>query len=220
VGAMPRFSGSTVVSAESQPAREYDATVAEYHTSRARYIRTVTSGVEMRLMETVGKRREPLTEEISNLSILAHDRYDMYQAALKAYASKAPNRVTAGGLLPPSPTERMIRGIDKLYNTALKAAEECREVNTNIKKRKDKLVEMDWKLREQVEQYGHALIAQLETTTGLEGAFKRDPLLGRAHARMLAAEARRTSIRDSASSLDPLLTEGVMPLSVSILPVR
>lgn len=208
------------MSAESQPAHEYDATVAEYHASRARYIRTVTSGVEMRLMETVGKRREPLMEEISNLSILAHDRYDTYQAALKAYAIKAPSRVTAGGLLAPSPAERMIRGIDKLYKAAIKAAEEYREINAIIKKRREQLVEMDWKMREQVEQYGHALIAQLETTTGLESAFQRDPLLGRAHARMLAAEARRTSIRDSASSLDPLLTEGVKPLSVSILPVR
>jgi hypothetical protein len=178
-------------------AADYDSTVAEYHASRARYIRTVTSGVEARLMESVGKRREPLREEIANLSILAHDRYDTYQAALKAYSVKAPSRVTAGGLLPPSPAERMIRGIDQLYKAAVKAAEEYREVNAIIKKRKDKLTEMDWKMRVQVEQYGRDLIAQLETETGLAGAFKRDPLLGRAHARMLAAEARRASVLES-----------------------
>jgi len=206
--------------AESRPAHEYDATVSEYHSSRARYIRTVTSGVEARLMETIGKRREPLVEEISNLGILARDRFDMYQAALKAYSVKAPGRVTAGGLLPPAPTDRVIRGIDKLYKTALKAADEYREVNTIIKKRKDKLAEMDWKLREQVEQYGHALIAQLETTAGLESAFKRDPLLGRAHARMVAAEARRASVLESASSADQPIVEEAKPVSASILPVR
>jgi hypothetical protein len=184
---------------ESQPAREYDATVSEYHSSRARYIRTVTSGIEARLIETVGKRREPLVEEISNLSTLAQDRYATYQTALKAYATNAPSRVTAGGLLAPSPAERMVRGIDKLYKAAIKAAEEYREVNAIIKKRKEQLAEMDWKMRVQVEQYGRDLIAQLETTAGLEGAFKRDPLLGRAHARMLAAESRRASVLESAN---------------------
>ena len=46
-------------------------------------------------------------------------------------------------------------------------------------------------------QHGRDLIAQLETPTGLEGAFKRDPLLARAHARMQAAEARRESVLES-----------------------
>jgi hypothetical protein len=110
-----------------------------------------------------------------------------------------PSRVTAAGLLPPSPAERMIRGIDKLYKAAVKAADEYREVNAIIKKRKEILAEMDWKMRVQVEQYGRDLIAQLETATGLESAFKRNPLPGRAHARMLAAEARRASVFKSAS---------------------
>jgi hypothetical protein len=175
-------------------ASEFEAALAEYHTSRARYIRTVTSDVEQRLMESIGKHREPLMEEIANLGVLAHSRYDTYQNALKAYSAKAPGRVTAGGLLPPSTTDRMTSGIDKLYKAAVKAAEEFREVNTIIKKRKDRLTEMDWKLRVQIEQYGRDLIAKLETDNGLEGAFRRDPLLGRAHARMLAAQTRMASL--------------------------
>lgn len=169
----------------------YDAALAEYHASRARYIRSVTSGVETRLMASIGERRGPLLEEITNLTVLAHSRYETYQAALTAYAAKAPRRVTAGGLLPPSPAERMIAGVDKLYRAAVKAAEEFREVNDIIKKRKTKLEEMDWKLRVRVEQFGRDLIAQLETPVGLEGAFKRDPLLARAHARMVSAQAGR-----------------------------
>jgi hypothetical protein len=176
---------------------DYDASVREYHASRARYIRSVTADTEKRLMETVAKRRDPLKEEITSLSALARARFDARQTTLKAYAAKAPGRVTNSGLLPPSPAERMIGGIDKLYKTAVKAAEEFSEVNEIIKKRKEKLDQIDNEVRTVLEQHGRELIAQLETPTGLDGAFKRDPLLGRAHARMVAAEARRESVRET-----------------------
>jgi hypothetical protein len=91
----------------------------------------------------------------------------------------------------------MIGGIDKLYKTAVKSAEEFAEVNDILKKRKEKLEKIDDEVRTVLEQHSRDLIAQLESPTGLEGAFKRDPLLGRAHARMLAAEARRESVRES-----------------------
>jgi hypothetical protein len=185
-----------VNSSDGRTASEVEAAVSEYHSSRARYIRTVTSDVEKRLMESIGKRRAPLMEEITNLTTLAHARFDAYQTALKAYGAKAPSRVTAAGLQAPGPTERMIGGIDKLYKAALKAADEYNEVNAIIKKRRDSLDEVDKKMREQVEKYGHDLIAQLETPAGLEAAFKRDPLLGRAHARMLQAQAHVASIRE------------------------
>jgi hypothetical protein len=184
---------------------DYDASVREYHASRARYIRSVTADTEKKLLETVAKRRDPLKEEINNLTALARSRYELRQSTLKAYAAKAPGRVTASGLLPPSPAERIAGGIDKLYKAALKAAEEFNEVNDIIKKRKEKLDEIDGEVRSLLQRHGRDLIAQLETPTGLEGAFKRDPLLGRAHARMLAAEARRESVRESSS---PALAEG------------
>jgi hypothetical protein len=174
-----------------------DASLAEYQASRARHIRSVTAGVEQRLMETVGKRRGPLMEEISNLTLLAHDRFATYQAALRAYEAKAPGRVTPGGLLKPSPADRMIKGIDKLYKEAVKTADAFRECDDIIKRRRAQLVDIDSKMRNQVEDYGRSLIAQLETTSGLEAAFMRDPLLARAHARMIAAQARRTAITDS-----------------------
>jgi hypothetical protein len=180
-----------------QPAGDYDASVREYHASRARYIRTVTNDTEKKLMETVAKRRDPIKEEINNLTALARVRFEARQQTLRAYAAKAPGRVTASGLLPPSPAERVIGGIDKLYKTAVKAAEEFNEVNDIIKKRKEKLDKIDDEVRTVLEQHGRDVIAQLETPTGLEGAFKRDPLLERAHARMVAAEARRASIRET-----------------------
>jgi hypothetical protein len=183
----------TIVTAEyaEDPESGADgAAVAEYRASRARYIRSVTSDVEARLMATIGKRREPIVEELSNLTVLGHSRYDSYQSALRAYSAKAPRRITSGGLLPPSPAERFVPGIDKLYRAALKAADEFREVNEIIKKRRATLEELDWKMRVKVEQYGRDLIAKLETPAGLAGAFKRDPLLARAHARMSASRAQ------------------------------
>ena len=182
---------------------DYDASVREYHASRARYIRTVTTDTEKKLMETVAKRRAPLKEEINNLTALARSRFEARQMTLRAYAAKAPGRVSAGGLLPPSPAERMIGGIDKLYKAAVKAAEEFNEVNDIIKKRKEKLDKIDDEVRTVLEQHGRDLIAQLESPTGLEGAFKRDPLLARAHARMLAAEARRESVLESTPAEAP-----------------
>lgn len=177
---------------------DYDASVAEYHASRARYIRTVTADTEKQLMETVAKRRDPIKDELQNLTSLARVRFETRQQTLKAYAAKAPGRVSNNGLLPPSPTEKMIGGIDKLYKAAVKAAEEFNEVNDIIKKRKEKLDQMDHEMRTVLEQHGRDLIAALETPTGLEGAFKRDPLLARAHARMVAAEARRAAVRGDA----------------------
>ena len=188
---------------------DYDASVLEYHASRARYIRTVTADTEKKLMETVAKRREPLKEELNNLTALARTRFEARQTTVRAYAAKVPGRVTADGLLPPSPAERVIGGIDKLYKASVKAAEEFNEVNDIIKKRKDKLDQIDNEVRTVLEQHGRDLIAQLETPTGLEGAFKRDPLLGRAHARMVAAEARRESVRES--SIPPM--PAVVPAS-------
>jgi hypothetical protein len=170
---------------------DYDAAVKEYHASRARYIRTVTDDTEQKLLETVAKRRAPLMEEITNLTALARLRFETRQESLKAYGAKAPGRVTSASVQPPLPGS----GADKLYKAAIKAAEEFAEVNDILKKRKEKLEAIDAEVRKVLEQHGRDLIAALESPVGLEGAFKRDPLLERAHSRMVAAEARRTSAR-------------------------
>lgn len=177
-------------------APEYDVSVKEYHASRARYIRTLTDDTEKKLLETVAKRRGPLLEEITNLSALARMRYETYQNALKAYAAKAPGRVTAGGMQPPGPG---MQGADKLFKAAVKAAEEFAEVNDILKKRKEKLEAIDTEVRNVLEKHGRDLIAALESPQGLEGAFKRDPLLERAHSRMMAAEARRASVLNASA---------------------
>lgn len=154
-----------------------DGSIGEYHASRARFIRSVTADVQARLMASVEKRRAPLVTELSNLTTLAHDRHETYRAGVAAYRSTSGAK-SAG-----------------LQKAALKAAAEFKEVEALIKKRREALDAIDRRLRVEIEQYGRELINQLETPQGLEAAFKRDPLLGRAHARMLAAQARRTSAR-------------------------
>jgi hypothetical protein len=173
---------------------EYDAAVKEYHASRARYIRTVTGDTEKKLLETVASRRAPLTEEIANLTSLARIRFEARQEMLKRYAASAPGRVTAGGLLPPLPTDR---NSGPLYKAAVKASMEFAEVNEILKKRKEKLDQIDAEVRTVIEKHGNDVIAALESQKGLEGAFQRDPLLERAYTRMKALEARREAARDA-----------------------
>ncbi|HEV8020359.1 MAG TPA: hypothetical protein VGP41_03785 [Candidatus Lustribacter sp.] len=157
-----------------------DITIAEYHASRARYIRSVTADVQARLMAAVENRRAPLVSELNDLTILARDRNDIYRAAVAAYRS-TPGPKSAG-----------------LQKAALKAAADYKELEAIVKKRREALDAIDRRLRVEIEQYGRELIGQLETPGGLESAFKRDPLLARAHARMLAAQARRTVVLESA----------------------
>lgn len=157
-----------------------DGSIAEYQASRTRFIRSVTADVQARLMASVEKRRAPLITELNDLTVLGRDRNETYRAAVAAY------KTTTGA---------KSAGLQK---AALKAAAEYKEVEAIIKKRREALEAIDRRLRVEIEQYGRELINQLETPAGLEAAFKRDPLLGRAHARMLAAQARRGAILESA----------------------
>ena len=171
-------------------ALDSDASVTEYHASRARYVRTLTSDLENRLQATIGAQRKLLAEECANLTRLAQNRNDAYQRALRTYSEKVPRRVTSDGLAAPSPLERLNAGVDKLYRAAARAAEEYREVSEMIEKRQAKLEAIDRQMRAELEHFSRALAAQLETPAGREAAFRRDPLLARAHARMQAAGAR------------------------------
>src|SRR5271163_5129642 len=121
-----------------------DGIIAEYHASRARFIRSVTADVEARLMAAVEKRRAPLVAEISNLTVLAHDRHETYRAGVAAYKATTGAKSAA------------------LQKAALKAAAEYKEVEAIIKKRREALDAIDRRLRVEIEQYGRELINQLE----------------------------------------------------------
>jgi hypothetical protein len=107
--------------------------------------------------------------------------------------------VSATSLLPPAPTDRVGNfGVDKLFKSAVKAAEDFNEVNEILRKRRESLDVIDTEMREVLQKHNEDLIAFLETPDGLANAFKRDPLLGQAHARMKAAIAARDEARSRA----------------------
>ena len=183
------------VDAASKAAMEAEAAIREYEASRDRYCHTLRADAEEKVLKTVVARRQKLTDEIENLRMLAKMRGDARTAALKAYAQRCPGRVTATSLLPPAATDRVGGfGVDKLFKTAVKAAEEFNEVNDILKKRRASLEEIESEMRTVLQKHNDDLIRFLETPTGLENAFKRDPLLGRAHARMKAAVAQRDAV--------------------------
>jgi hypothetical protein len=179
---------------------EAEAAIREYELSRDRYCHSLRVDAEEKVAKSVAKRREKLTEEIENLRALAKMRNDARTEALRVYAQRCPGRVTASSLLPPAATDR-IGGADKLFRAAVKAAEEFAEVNDILRKRREALEAIETEMRTVLQKHNDDLIRFLETPSGLENAFKRDPLLGRAHARMQAAIAQRDALIGAAQEI-------------------
>jgi hypothetical protein len=187
------------VDAAGKAAMEAEAAIREYELSRDRYFHSLRVDAEEKVAKSVATRREKLLEEIENLRALTKIRGDARTQALRVYQQRCPGRVTATSLLPPAATDRM-GGADKLFKAAVKAAEEFAEVNDILKKRREALEAIESEMRTVLQKHNDDLIRFLETPSGLENAFKRDPLLGRAHARMKAAIAQRDAVLAAASA--------------------
>lgn len=183
-----------VVDAATKAAQDADAAIREYEFSRDRYMYTLRTAAEEQVMKTVGPRREKLNGEIENLRVLSRVRAETRTDAVKAYAQRFPSRVQGTAFLPPSPTDRVGGGADKLFKSAMKAHEELNEVTDILKRRREALDTLETEMRAILQKRNEELIRILETPEGLENAFKRDPLLGRAHARMKAAVAQRDAL--------------------------
>jgi malate synthase len=174
------------------PSAEAEAAIREYEISRDRYLQTIIADAEARVSKSFARRRDKLSEEIENLRGLGRIRADARSAAVKAYQQRCPTRVSAASLLPPTPADRVANpGVDKLFKAAVKAAEEFNEINEMMRKRREMLEAIDQETRDHVRKYQEEVITLLETPDGLANAFKRDPLLGQAHARMKALLAQR-----------------------------
>jgi hypothetical protein len=191
------------VDAAGKAAMEAEAAIREYELSRDRYFQSLRLDAEESVAKSVATRREKLIEEIENLRALAKVRAEARTQALRAYQQRCPGRVTATSLLPPAATDRM-GGANKLFKAAVKVAEEFNEVNDILKKRREALEAIEAEMRTVLQKHNDDLIRFLETPSGLENAFKRDPLLGRAHARMKAAIAARDAA--IAASSAPVVT--------------
>ena len=180
-------------------AQEAANAINEYQLSRDRYMSTLKAAAEEQVMKAIGPRRDKLTGEIENLQTLARIRNDTRTEAVKAYGQRCPARVKGSAFVPPGPAERA-GGADKLFKAAMKAHEEFNEVNEILKKRRDALEALTSEARAILQKRYDDLIGMLETPSGLENAFKRDPLLGRAHSRMQAAIAQRDALRGAGAA--------------------
>ncbi len=179
----------------SQAVMEAEVATRNYELSRDRYVHTLRADAEAKVVGSVAKRREKLIVEVENLRLLVVSRAESRTAAVKAYALRAPTRVTATSLLPPNAGDRVGNdGVDKLFRSAVKAAEDFNEVNEILRKRRDSLEAIDIEMRTVLAEHHNDLIRFLETPDGLMNAFKRDPLLGQAHARMKSAVAKRDAL--------------------------
>ena len=184
----------------SQALMETEIATRNYELSRDRYVHTVRADAAAKVAGSVAKRREKLFAEVEDLRLLAVSRAESRTAAVKAYALRAPTRVTTTSLLPPNAGDRVANyGVDKLFRAAVKAAEDFNEVNEILRKRRDSLEAIDIEMRTVLAQHNDDLVRFLETPDGLANAFKRDPLLGQAHARMKSAMAKR----DELAARDP-----------------
>lgn len=140
------------------------------------------------MQEAVCKRRDLLNEEVQNLTLLVKSRHATREQTLRDYAQKCPGRVTSAGV--PLPPGGVAFGADKLYRAAVKSADEFTEANELLRKRRESLEQLNGELQRKMQKYHAQLIRQLETPDGLANAFRLDPLLERAHARMRAATPR------------------------------
>jgi len=181
------------VDAATKAAQDADAAIREYEFSRDRYMYALRVAAEEAVVKSVAPRRDKLNSEIENLRVLSRLRADTRAEAVKAYAQRCPSRVQGTAFLPPGPADR-VGGADKLFKTAMKAHEDLTEVTDILKKRREALDTLETEMRAILQKRNEELIRMLETPDGLENAFKRDPLLSRAYARMKAAVAQRDAL--------------------------
>lgn len=161
------------------------AVVQAYENAKLAYIRGITQEAESKLREAFAKRREAINEEIANLRILAKSRQETATAAAAAYAKKLPHRVRKSGVRKPSLFERLrtFNTVSRLYGIASKAQEELDEVNDLLRKRRDRLEQMERETRRSIYLREESVRKKLQTPEGL-AALHADPMVKAAFQKM------------------------------------
>ena len=178
---------------QTKPDFERDESVLQaYENAKLRYIRGITQEAETKLREAFAKRREAINEEIGNLRTLARTRQDAANAAAGAYGKKLPRRVRKSGVRPPSLWERIrsFNRVTKLYRIAARAGSELDEVNELLRKRRDRLEQMERETRRSIYLREESVRKKLQTPEGL-AALHADPMVKAAFAKMQAVMNER-----------------------------
>lgn len=185
----------------------FDEALAEgnFEFARTRFIRSIARDSVARIVERANEQRARLRAEIDNLRVLVRAKHEAAVAAARSYGSVLPHRVGKTWIQPPGQLEHVgaFHGSQRLYKIAARAANEYVEVRDLLVKRRDGLVTMEQKLREQLDRREAALIEELKSPRALQVALMRDPLLNDAHQKLkrLRAELTAASTDDGLADL-------------------
>ena len=170
----------------------FDEAIAQgnFETARARFVRTITADAVARIVERASTQRARLRSDIDNLRTLVRAKHEAAVDAARNYGSVLPHRVGRTWIQPPGQLERVgsFHGADRLYKTAARAAKEYVEIRDLLVKRRDTLISMERKLRDQLDMREAALIAEMESPRALKIALMRDPLLDLAYKKLKALQ--------------------------------
>jgi hypothetical protein len=174
-----------------------EAVVQAYENAKLSYIRGITQEAEMRLREAFAKRREAINEEIGNLRTLARSRQEAANQTAQAYAKKLPHRVRKSGVRAPSFFERLrtFNKVSKLYRNAARASAELDEVNELLRKRRDRLEQMERETRRSIYLREESVRKKLQTPEGL-AALHADPVVKAAFQKMQNAMNERAKYEE------------------------
>jgi hypothetical protein len=169
-----------------------ESVLQAYENAKLAYIRGITQEAEGKLREAFAKRREAINEEIGNLRVLAKSRQDLANQSAQAYAKRLPHRVRKSGVRAPSLFERIrtLNRVSKLYRNAARAASELDEVNELLRKRRDRLEQMERETRRSIYLREESVRKKLQTPEGL-AALHADPMVKAAFAKMQAVMNER-----------------------------
>jgi len=180
------------------PSAASDAAVVQaYENAKLAYIRGITLEAENKLREAFAKRREAINEEIGNLRTLAKSRQDTATQTAAAYAKFLPNRVRKSGVRPPSFFERLrtLNRVAKLYRNAARASQELDEVNELLRKRRDRLEQMERETRRSIYLREESVRKKLQTPEGL-AALHADPVVKASFQKMQAVMNERAKYEE------------------------
>jgi len=174
-----------------------EAVVRAYENAKLAYIRGITLEAENKLREAFAKRREAINEEIGNLRTLAKSRQDTATQAAAAYGKILPNRVRKSGVRAPSFFERLrtFNRVSRLYRNAAKAGAELDEVNELLRKRRDRLEQMERETRRSIYLREESVRKKLQTPEGL-AALHADPVVKASFQKMQAVMNERAKYEE------------------------
>jgi hypothetical protein len=175
----------------AQPKSNRATAQDEYDFARSRFIQSLLTGADItRIVDEASKKRETLRVEIEHLRVLARARHETSTNDARAYQTMLPHRITAAGLQPPSPLEKIgaTFGSERMYKKAFNSAKEYVEARDLFVKRRDQLTVVEENLRKTLHAREAAIERQLESAGGHDMALKRDPLLNSAYQKLIALE--------------------------------